>query len=239
MTKRLLLLSNSTMKGQQYLGWPQDHITDFFGREVKTILFIPYAGVTFSFDEYAESVGSRFNELGYRLQSIHKIEIRKGFLDDFDAIVVGGGNTFQLTHLLQKHNLVGMLRDAVLQGMPFIGWSAGSNIACPSIRTTNDMPVIEPESFQVLNLIPFQINPHYTEATIPDHGGESRQMRIEEFITVNQDTKVVGLPEGSLLRIENEKMTYFGQGKCKLFAYGADQQTFHDGQDMSWLLGKG
>ena len=235
---KLLLISNSTMPGESYLDYPKYEIQKFLGKKPVTAVFIPYAAVTFSFDIYCEKVEERFSEIGHHVIGIHTFKDPIKAIEEAEAIVVGGGNTWQLVRMLHDQKLMQAIREKALNGTPYIGWSAGSNIACPTLRTTNDMPIVEPENFNALNLIPFQINPHYTEATIPDHGGESRQMRIEEFITVNQDTKVVGLPEGSLLRIENEKMTYFGQGKCKLFAYGADQQTFHDGQDMSWLLGK-
>jgi dipeptidase E len=236
MTKRLLLLSNSTNPGEPYLGWPGTHIKDFLGDRVKKMLFIPYAGVTITYDDYFESVSGRFTELGYTMDSIHEMSISEDILSGYDAIVIGGGNTFQLANLLQKNKLISMIQTAINRGMPYIGWSAGSNIASPTIKTTNDMPIVEPESFNALNLIPFQINPHYTEATIPNHGGESREMRIKEFITINQSTSVVGLPEGSLLRYENEQIFFVGKGICKVFRHAHPTKTFKDGDDLSWLL---
>ncbi len=168
MEKRLLLLSNSTNPGEEYFAWPAAHIKDFLGESVKKILFIPYAGVTISWDEYFKAVGSQLGNFGYEAVSIHQIEKVDGFLNNYDAIAIGGGNTFQLANLLQKNNLIEPIREAVEKGMPYMGWSAGSNITCPTIMTTNDMPIVEPESFKGLNLIPFQINPHYTEGTIGD-----------------------------------------------------------------------
>jgi dipeptidase E len=238
MKKRLLLLSNSTNPGEAYLGWPGEHIKDFLGKNVKKPLFIPFAGVTISYDNYFEVVSARFREMGCAIESIHNKEISPELIGEYDAIVVGGGNTFQLANLLQKHKLLKPIQKAVEGGKPFIGWSAGSNICCPTIKTTNDMPIVEPESFSGLNLIPFQINPHYTEATLPNHGGESREMRINEFITLNQSTYVVGLPEGSLLRNENEQLFFAGKGWGKIFKYGTEPQTIKDGDDLSWLLGK-
>lgn len=236
MNKRLLLLSNSTNPGEPYLSWPEMHIKDFFGSMVKNILFIPYAGVTISYEDYYNSVSRQLVHFGYEVDSIHSLEIDENLLERYDAIAIGGGNTFQLTKLLQDKGLVEPIRKAVENGMPYIGWSAGSNITCPSIMTTNDMPIVEPTSFHGLNLVPFQINPHYTEATIPNHGGESRNMRIDEFTTVNTKMSVVGLPEGSLLRKEGNQLFFVGKGACKVFHHGKEPQLFKDGDDLSWLL---
>ena len=236
MNKRLLLLSNSTNPGEAYLSWPKNHIKDFLGQSVKNVLFIPYAGVNIDEDDYIEAVSGAFTTLGYKVKSITQNEIRAGFLDAYDAVVVGGGNTFYLVTQLHRYQLIEPIRQAVERGMPFIGWSAGANIACPTIRTTNDMPIIEPPSFSALDLVPFQINPHYTEATLPNHGGESRMMRIQEFIKVNPDIPVIGLPEGSLLRYEKERMYYMGKKEGKIFIAGQDQLMCKDGDDLSWLL---
>jgi dipeptidase E len=234
--KRLLLLSNSTNPGEPYLGWPAGHIKDFLGADVKKVLFVPYAGVTISWDDYFDSVATQFRKSSYEMDSIHHLQLSDDVLKSYDAIAVGGGNTFQLACLLQKNELITPIQDAVNHGMPYIGWSAGSNITCPTIKTTNDMPIVEPGSFSGLDLIPFQINPHYTEDTIPNHGGESRELRLKEFITVNQNTLVAGLPEGSLLRYEKGKLYFMGKGSCKVFAHGKDARAFKDGDDLSWML---
>ena len=236
MHKRLLLLSNSTNPGEPYLGWPEMHIKDFLGTAVKKILFIPYAGVTISYEEYYGAVEGQLNKFGYEVDSIHELKIDEGLIEKYDAIAIGGGNTFQLAKILQDTGLIAPIRKAVENGMPYMGWSAGSNITCPTIKTTNDMPIVEPSTFHGLNLIPFQINPHYTEATIPNHGGESRNMRINEFIALNQKMKVVGLPEGSLLRKEGNQLFFIGKGVCKVFDHGKEPQLFKDGDDLSWLL---
>lgn len=236
MNKRLLLLSNSTNPGEPYLGWPEKYIRNFLGKSVRKALFIPYAGVTITFDTYFQTVSKRFAEMGYQVDSIHLIETPSGFLAKYDAILVGGGNTFQLLHLLQKNKYLEPIRQAVESGMPYIGWSAGSNMACPTIKTTNDMPIVQPESFKALGLVPFQINPHYTEATIPNHGGESRDIRIREFVTVNQEVTVAGLPEGSLLRVEISKVFFEGKGICTIFRHNQTPQSFDSGSDLSWLL---
>lgn len=236
MKKRLLLLSNSTNLGEAYLNWPLGHIRDFLGTDVKKLLFIPYAAVTIPYDEYLKSVANQLQTAGFQTESVDQLRITDSLLSQFDAIAVGGGNTFQLRSMLGKNKLMVAIRNAVENGMPYIGWSAGSNITSPSIKTTNDMPIVEPDSFDGLNLVPFQINPHYTEATIPNHGGESRNMRLQEFVTLNRDASVVGLPEGSLLRVENEKLYFIGKGNCKVFKFGKETETYKDGDDLSWLM---
>lgn len=236
MNSRLLLLSNSTNPGEPYLGWPESHIKDFLGTQVKRILFIPYAGVTITYDDYFKAVSGQLNKFGYEVESIHGLDIVKGLVSNYDAIAIGGGNTFKLTRMLQENGLIEPIRHAVNNGMPLMGWSAGSNITCPTIMTTNDMPIVEPASFDGLSLIPFQINPHYTEATIPNHGGESRNVRINEFLTINQKSTVAGLPEGSLLRKEGDQLFFVGKGTCKVFKHGKDPQLYKDGDDLSGLL---
>lgn len=231
-----MLLSNSTNPGEPYLGWPEMHIKDFLGEKVRNILFVPYAGVTISYDDYYAVVSRQLSRYGYEVECLHKLTFDRDPTPKFDAIAIGGGNTFRLAQLLQQKDLFEPLRTAVLSGKPLIGWSAGSNITCPTIMTTNDMPVVEPASFNGLNLVPFQINPHYTEATIPNHGGESRNMRLMEFTELNQKKYVVGLPEGSLLRLERNQLFFIGKGKCKIFHHGKEPQTYKDGDDLSWLL---
>jgi dipeptidase E len=236
MKKRLLLLSNSTLPGEPYLSWPETHIKDFLGKAVQKILFIPYAGVTINYDDYFAAVSGQLKAFCYEVDSIHQLEIDDTFIDGYDAIAIGGGNTFQLANLLQKNGLMEPILKVVENGMPLMGWSAGSNITCPTIMTTNDMPIVEPPSFDGLKLVPFQINPHYTEATIPNHGGESRDMRIQEFITINEGVPVIGIPEGSLLRQEGDQLFFVGKGPCKVFLHGKSPQVYKDGDKLSWLL---
>lgn len=236
MGKRLLLLSNSTNPGEEYLGWPREHIQDFLGKKVKRVLFMPYAGVTISFDTYAANVAHAFATIGYEVVSIHDIPVTDSLFSEFDAIVVGGGNTFQLAATLQSKKLMHAMKEAVENGKPFIGWSAGANIACPTIRTTNDMPITEPESFSGLGLVPFQINPHYTEATIPNHGGETRMMRINEFLVANPSEAVIGLPERSLLRYESGVLYFVGKGPAKIFRAGQVPEECKDGDNLTFLL---
>jgi len=153
-----------------------------------------------------------------------------------DCVAVGGGNTFALLKAMEDKGLLPILREAVLNGTPYVGWSAGSNLACPGIGTTNDMPIMEPPSFEGLNLIPFQINPHYTEATIPNHGGESRDQRILEFCEANPGIRVAGIPEGSLLRVEDNELTLTG-AEMKIFEKGREPRTIANGSTLTTTLG--
>ena len=244
MAKRLLLLSNSTNAGEAYLGWPQDYIKDFLkDTGIKRILFIPYAGVGLneeslekSFDDYEARVDGVFQNLGYEIYSIHKEADPKKAIADCDAIAVGGGNTFHLFYMMHKLDLMKPLAERVENGLPFMGWSAGSNIACPSLRTTNDMPIIEPASFDGLNLIPFQINPHYLDVNPEGHGGETREQRIEEFLVVNKEMKVAGLREACLLLVEGEKMMHLGERTMRLFNFGKTPEELAGNSDVSYLL---
>jgi dipeptidase E len=150
--------------------------------------------------------------------------------------VVGGGNTWKLLKMLQDKNLIEIIRQKILQGTPYIGWSAGSNLACPTIRTTNDMPVVEPASFAAFNLIPFQINPHYLDANPSGHAGETREQRIEEFIEVNQEIYVAGLREGTMLLLEESKLSLSGPRKVRIFKKGQSPMELGSENDLSFLL---
>ncbi len=232
---RLLLISNSTNAGEAYLEHPLDQIKSFLGSKVEA-LFIPYAGVTISFDEYTTRVRKRFQEIGHEITSVHEADDPVRAVRQAEAIVVGGGNTFHLAKLMQKHDLIDAIREKVLAGTPYIGWSAGSNMACPSIRTTNDMPIVEPVSFQALNLVPFQINPHYLDANPEGHAGETREMRIEEFIEANPGIFVVGLREGTMFLIEKETMQLLGPRPARIFKKEQNPLELEPGADFSFLL---
>jgi dipeptidase E len=242
--KRLLLISNSTNYGEEYLGWPKTYIKDFLkSTEVKRILFIPYAGVGLateslekSFDLYEEKVQAVFSQLGYEIYSIHKEPNPVVAVKQAGAIAVGGGNTFYLVYLLHELNLMGEIRDQVMHGMHYMGWSAGSNVACPSLRTTNDMPIIQPDSFRCMDLIPFQINPHYLDASPSGHGGETRQQRIEEFMVINREETIVGLRESSLLQVEGDSIELKGSRPMRVFKFGQEPTEYDPGADIGFLI---
>jgi dipeptidase E len=237
MPKKLLLISNSTNSGEEYLGWPRQLIADFFsGTEVSRILFIPYAGVTVSYNDYTNKVKDVFEKLGLEIYSIENEPNRVEAIQKAEAIAVGGGNTFHLVCMLHKLRLMAPMFEKVNEGLPFIGWSAGANVACPSMKTTNDMPIIEPESFNCLSLVPFQINPHYLDANPEGHGGETREQRIQEFLVANPETTVVGLREATALRIEGKKMQLLGSRPMRIFQPGNEPKELSPGTDASFLL---
>ncbi|HEV2913414.1 MAG TPA: dipeptidase PepE [Pyrinomonadaceae bacterium] len=233
--RRLLLLSNSTNYGERYLEYSASAIRDFLGGEALTVLFVPFAGVRFSFAEYARIVGERFAELGYKLESVHEASDARLAVRRARAIAIGGGNTFHLLRALYETGLIEAIRSRVSDGVPFIGWSAGSNVACPTIRTTNDMPIVEPPSLRALDLVPFQINPHYTDEHPPGHAGETREQRLAEFIEVNEGVYVVGLREGSMLRIEGSSIRLLGEKSARVFIKG-EQATEYTPQDSLQFL---
>lgn len=233
---RLLLISNSTNPGEPYLDYPKMKIRDFLGKDPVKALFIPYAAVTFSYDQYEEKVSERFREIGHDIVSIHHFDNPVKAVMEANAIVVGGGNTWMLLKMILDKKLTGPVREKVLSGIPYIGWSAGSNMACPTIRTTNDMPVAEPESFFAFNLIPFQINPHYLDANPEGHAGETREQRIEEFIEVNPGLFVAGLREGTMLIREDDTLRLYGNRNIRIFRKGTTPLEIGSDKDLSFLL---
>jgi len=234
---RLLLISNSTNAGEAYLDYPKHEIGSFLGQEPLECVFIPYAGVTISFDEYEAKVKDRFSEVGHKVRSIHHFEDPVKAIQKAAAIVVGGGNTWQLIKMIQDKGLIDPVRKKVKAGTPYVGWSAGSNVCCPTIRTTNDMPIIEPASFQAFHLIPFQINPHYTDKNPPGHAGETREDRILEYLEVNQSDTVLGLREGCMFRLEGTDIQLIGDKPVRCFRYSEEPVELDQNYDFSNFLG--
>lgn len=235
---RLLLISNSTNPGEPYLDYPKYNIKEFLGEKPIEALFIPYAAVTFPYDEYEEKVNSRFKEIGHKVKSIHHFADPKKAVEEAEAIIVGGGNTWKLVRTMRDNGIIELIQKKVKAGTPYIGWSAGSNVACPTLRTTNDMPIIDPKGFDVINLVPFQINPHYMDVHPEGHGGETREDRIREFITENQDIYVVGLREGTMLNLEGDVLKLIGQKTARVFKYGQDSIELTKNDDFSFLMKK-
>ncbi len=233
---KLLLISNSTMAGQPYLQYPMPVIKDFFAGKIKKVLFFPFAAVTFSYDEYESKVQQRFAEIGIEVESIHHSKNYKKSVNEAEAIVVGGGNTFKLLKVIQQHDLIDAVRFRILDGTPYVGWSAGSNVASPTICTTNDMPIVEPDSFSAFNLVRFQINPHYLDANPDGHAGETREERIMEFLEMDPDIYVVGLREGSMLRIEDAAIQLVGNKSMRVFKRGKITREVSSGEDLDFLF---
>ncbi len=233
---KLLLLSNSTMPGTPFFAWPKPHVANFLSQIEGNGLFIPYAAVTLSFDEYAEIVTKAFAELGKKMSSIHMWADKRKAVEEAAFIAVGGGNSFALLSRMYENNLIEKVRERVQAGVPYLGWSAGANLACPTIMTTNDMPVVQPPSLKALNLVPFQINPHYHELKFEGQGGETRRERLEEFLVLNPEKRVMGLPEGMLLHRDASKLMLKGTGVAKLYEAHAPLQELQAGTDLSYLL---
>jgi dipeptidase E len=220
---KLLLLSNSTNFGESYMEWCKEKVASFVESASGNIVFIPYAAASFSTSEYTNSVNAAMGDFNIEVNNIESFENPIEAIQNASAIFVGGGNTFHLVKQLQDNKLIEAIQAKVKGGTPYVGWSAGSNIASPTICTTNDMPITQPQSFNSLNLIGIQINPHYTEATIPNHGGESRLQRLSEYIAVNPQSKVVCLPEASYLEQNGDQLKYFGRSNAKIIGRGTDQ----------------
>jgi dipeptidase E len=233
---RLLLISNSTNPGEAYLNYPKHNIKDFLGDKAINCLFIPYAAVTFSFDEYVDKVNTRFAEIGHKVTGIHSYDNPIEAVEKAEVIIVGGGNTWQLVKMLQENNLMEAIVKKVQEGTPYVGWSAGSNIACPTLKTTNDMPIVEPASFNTLNLVPFQINPHYLDDNNDTHGGETRETRITEFIHANKEVYVVGLREGCMLLLENNDIQMIGARDARIFHYEKETEELSEKDDFRFLI---
>jgi dipeptidase E len=244
MNKNLLLISNSTNAGENYLEWPRKFIQDFLDHfYIRKVLFIPYAGVNLasesvrkSFDIYEKKVTGVFAGMGFELESIHRMSDPVKAVKGAKAIVVGGGNTFHLVKMMHKTGIMNAIRKRCQDGIPYVGWSAGANVACPTMKTTNDMPISEPVSFRCMNLVPFQINPHYLDANPAGHGGETREQRILEFLAVNRKISVAGLRESSLLLVEDGKIQLLGKRPMRLFRFGEVPEEIQPGADVSFLL---
>ncbi len=234
----LLLLSSSRVGETAYL----DHALTMIKAKlngVTELLFIPYAGVTVNYDDYTAMVQNALSKIDVKVRGIHQYDDPISAINQAKAIAVGGGNTFHLLHQLYQHNLIAPIQHKVAQGMPYIGWSAGSNIAGLSIRTTNDMPIIEPTSFNALQLVDFQLNPHYTDHNPPGHNGETRAQRLAEFMRLNPATPIVAIVEGTALDIKQNTMTLASgvAAQTSGFLFKAGEKTVISSDDnLAYLL---
>ena len=233
MNRRLLLLSNSTNHGSGYLDHAMDAIRTHLGG-VRRLLFVPFA--LEDRRAYTQRVRERFAAEGVSVEGLEPRSEEIRLVETAEAVFVGGGNTFRLLDLLQRAGFMETLQERALGGMPFLGTSAGTNIAAPTIRTTNDMPIVEPESLDALGLVPFQINPHYLD---PDptstHMGETREQRLVEYLEEN-DRPVVALREGGWLRVVGPEAIVEGPRPARIFRRGEAPVEAMPGTDVSALL---
>ena len=231
--KRLLLISNSTLYGSGYLDHAENAIRDFLG-PASRIAFVPFA--VHERNGYTARARERFRAMGCTLVSLHDVSNPRREIEQADAIFVGGGNTFRLLAGLYSFDLLEMIRHKVMQAMPYIGSSAGSIVACPTLKTTKDMPIVQPPSFDSLGLVDFQISPHYLD---PDpastHVGETQEERILQFLEEN-DAPVIGLREGAMLRVEGESVVLRGVTGARIFRRGENPVEVTPGAELGSLL---
>jgi dipeptidase E len=227
----LLLLSNSRSSDGSYLVHAIAEIAAIAAGR-KRALFVPFAAVTVSWEAYTEQVQAVFAKAAVAIQSVSAVPDPLDAVTAAEMVVIGGGNTFQLLRECRRRGLLEPIAARVRDGMPFIGWSAGANLACPSICTTNDMPIVDPKGFDALGLIEFQINPHFTNALPAGHQGETREQRIAEYIKTNPQRTVVGLPEGDWLRVTNEATVLGGPHAAPVFRAGQPTAMLVPGQAL-------
>jgi dipeptidase E len=231
--KQLLLISNSTLHGSGYLDHAEGEIRDFVAGRTR-VLFVPYA--VHDRRANAAKAQERFREMDLSLTSIHDVSNMPRAVDEAEVIFVGGGNTFRLLKGLHDHDLLDPIRRRVAAGVHYIGSSAGSIVACPSLKTTKDMPVVQPPSFVALGLVPFQISPHYLD---PDpsstHMGETQEERIMQFLEENEET-VIGLREGSILLVRDGAVVLKGPNSARIFRRGENAVEAPSGSDLRPLF---
>jgi dipeptidase E len=237
---RILAISSSRVADAGYLQNAEPLIHHFLGESHLTIAFIPFALVTGDYEGYTSLVKKALQGLPYSIETVQP-DRAKEILGQADVMMVGGGNTFKLLHDIYELKLLDIIRDKVNKGVPYIGWSAGSNILGPTIGTTNDMPVIAPKSLNALGLLPFQINPHYNNFLPAGHQGETRDQRLQEFVNLNPGVPIIGLPEGTALMLDQNKLQYIGPLPGFLFSSeeegsGMIKKEINAGDDLSFLL---
>lgn len=229
----VLLASTSTLFGGNYLEYLTEEIKELY-KGIDEILFIPFARPSgISHEDYTAKASEFFAKINIKVRGLHEFEQMPEAINEVKAYFTGGGNTFLLVKTLHEENLMHFLKDNVESGKPYLGTSAGSNIGGLNMKTTNDMPIVYPPSFDCMGLVPFNLNPHYLD---PDptlkHNGETRETRIKEFLTQNE-TKVVGLREGNWIRRIGDKITVEGENSTRIFENGKDPYEIEPGTDLA------
>jgi dipeptidase E len=234
--RRLLLLSNSRDVEGRYLHHCRDALAAHL-HGVRRIAFVPYAGVGVAWDAYTARVREALAPLGVAVAGVHEDDDPVAAVQSADAIAVGGGNTFHLLAALQRTGVLDVVRARALDGTPYVGWSAGSVVACPTLGTTNDMPIVEPPAgFGALGLVRFQINAHFTDAHPPGFQGETRRERLAEYLAANAGARVLGLPEGDWLAVDDACVTLHGAHPAALFRAGHGDTWVEPGAALGPLL---
>jgi dipeptidase E len=229
---KVLMLSSSRQNDGPYLHHTKSMMQEYL-IGVTDVLFIPFAGVTMSWNDYTAKVQEALPFIN--VTGIHQYANAHDAIESAQAVLVGGGNTFNLLNELYNQGLMQAIQQRVIMGMPYIGWSAGSNLCGLSIKTSNDMPIIQPLSFDTFGFINAQLNPHYTDYVAPDFNGETRDQRIAEFCTLYPEVPVIGIREGSALLREGKKLTLLGQLDAVIFT-GKQRKIIPTGSDLSIYL---
>lgn len=233
--KNMIIASTSTLYGSGYLEYLMDELKTLF-KDASEILFIPYARPSgIAYDDYTKKVAETFLKIDKQVKGIHSFENPATAIKNAQAIFVGGGNTFVLLNQLYKNNLITVLKETVKAGTPYLGTSAGSNICGLTIKTTNDMPIVYPPSFNAVGLVPFNINPHYLDPNPNSkHMGETRETRIEEFHHFNTQP-VIGLREGSWLDVKDNSILLRGDLTARVFEQNKTPYEVAPGIDLNTL----
>ncbi len=237
-----VLLGSGGFRTEERIQFLRKEMRDFFG-DIEELLFVPFA--LQDHESYVQGMINKGINAGYRLAGIHQVDDPARAVESAKGIFVGGGNTFRLVHDLYRLDLMDKIRQGVQAGLPYLGISAGANIACPTLKTTNDMPIVQPPSFATLNLVSFQLNPHYYSGQnyvkvgeeFVEHFGETRDVRLQEFHEMNE-TPVIGLWEGGILRIEKGEVL-LKRGSARVFLKGKDPEDFEAEANLTALLNSG
>jgi dipeptidase E len=237
--ENILALSSSRVGNGNFLEAALPLLKEIISTSVQKLVFVPFAAADRNYAAYGQRVNEALKGIGVEVETLTP-QTAAHTIQQANLVLVGGGNTFKLLHDLYDLNLLELIREKVKNGTPYIGWSAGANLVGATICTTNDMPVIEPQSFRALGFFPFQINPHYYNISVPGFNGETRDQRLSEFVLLNPTVPVVGLPEGSALRYFNSRLTYLGGAPGSMFSAGGHQPVVREdiepGADLTHLL---
>ena len=238
MNIRVLTFSSSKEGNYNYLETAAPLIKNFLGDKPLTIAFVPFASVDGEYEAYTNKVRTALQGLPYTIHTLNS-ENAKTIIKNAQVIMVGGGNTFKLLHDIYQLQVMELIRERVRSGIPYIGWSAGANLAGETISTSNDMPIINPGNFIALEFFPFQINPHYYNQPITGFNGETRDQRLTEFLQLNPTKQIVALPEGTALLLEEEKLKLLGNNIAYLFKWkdnAVTKQVLRKETNLSFLL---